>query len=313
MPIDPTAVAGRRIVAWFIDGIIFVVIFNVFGAIFKTRNNVVQRDFAGDENAAAEFCRTWQAAHSGMCLHNNGQVTAIQSWTGGIWIFLALVVVFIVYQGLLGASVGKLAMGLRIVTADGSLARIGPSAIRTVLWIIDALTCGLPIIGGIMILSAKGHRRVGDMAAGTYVVPHSQVGHPVILPGDPGWGTYGSGPFPGGPSTPGYGQAPGYPQTGYGQPGQPVVMPPGMPPATPGATPTDAPTPWAPTAPVPGQTPTPGPSGVQSGGGSMPSGDYEADVPIWDDARSAYIQYDSGRAAWLEYDDATKEWKPIST
>jgi hypothetical protein len=43
------------------------------------------------------------------------------------------------------------------------------------------------------------------------------------------------------------------------------------------------------------------------------TGDYEADVPSWDEARKTYIQYDSARQAWLEFDQASQQWKPIST
>lgn len=302
MPVDPTNVVGRRIAAWFIDGVVFVIIYNVLGAVFGSADNVTNRNFAGDTAAAQRFCDNWNATKDGFCFHNGGEVTAVTSWSGGIWIFLALVVIFIVYQGLLGASLGKLAMSLRIVKSDGSRAGVGSSAIRTVLWIVDAITCGLPIVGGILIFSTKGHRRVGDMAADTYIVHVSQVGQPVILPGDPGWGGYQSGPYQ--PVGPIYGQPFG---GGAQQPGQPVIGPPSGPttgpPSQPGAS-----TPWAPT------TPLDGPS-AGSSGWSAPSssGDYEADTPIWDDARRAYIQYDTARAAWLEFDDATKEWKPIST
>lgn len=56
--------------------------------------------------------------------------------------------------------------------------------------------------------------------------------------------------------------------------------------------------------------------GFPSPGGPVTSGDtsqFTADVPIWDEARRAYIQYDTERGAWLEYDQATAAWKPIST
>lgn len=290
MPQDPTQVTGKRVVAWFIDAIVFLVVYNLAGLLFGTAGKVTQRNFAGDADAAQRFCDAWTKTHNGFCLPSNGDVMAVESWTGSLWIFLALVVIFIVYQGLLGASLGKLAMGLRIVRADGSRAGIGPSAIRTLLWIIDAITCALPIVGGILIFATRGHRRVGDMAAGTYVVHHSQVGHPVILPGDPGWGTYAPGSF-------------GQPGP-YGRPGDPVAAP-WSPPA-----PTGAPTPWAPPVGGPGGPPTP--NGPGTAPPSPSSGTYEADVPIWDDARHAYIQYDSGRAEWLEFDDRSKEWKPIS-
>ncbi len=239
---------------------------------------------------------TGRPCTTGCASTSNGTASTISNYSNGIWLFLALVVVFIVYQGLLGASLGKLAMGLRIVKSDGSLAGIGPSAIRTVLWVVDAITCGLPVVGGILMLTTTGHRRVGDMGAGTYVVPQAQVGHPVILPGQPGWGTY---------------QQVGPPLGAYpmGQPGQPPMGPPA------------AQAPWAPTTPGgPQTTPPTTPGGPPTAPPMAPptapsagSADYEADKPIWDDARHAYIQYDSARGAWLEFDDRVQQWKPIST
>jgi uncharacterized RDD family membrane protein YckC len=301
LPVDPTDVAGKRIGAWFIDAVIYVVASNLLAVLLGVGPKINSQDF--DSSAAAErFCETWRSANNGVCSHAEGTATTITNIAPAIWLFVALVVVFIVYQGLLGASLGKLALGLRIVKADGSLAGVGASALRTVLWVVDAITCAAPIVGGILILTTKGHRRVGDMAAGTFVVPHTQVGHPVILPGQPGWGTYQPGPYqptpqPGAPGGPGgFGQP-----SGFGQPGAPAVGPSATPPA-----------PWAPTTPTPGEAPGstehPGPAAADA-----PGGGYEADKPIWDDARNAYIQYDSERSAWLEYDDVAKEWKPIST
>lgn len=286
MPVDPTDVAGKRIGAWVIDAAIYLVLSNVLAWMLGLAPTVETHEFGADsagQTQAAEFCDNWQEVNNGFCTHAEGTATVISDFMGSIWLFLILVVVFIVYQGLLGASLGKLAVGLRIVRPDGSLAGIGASAIRTLLWVVDAITCALPIVGGILILTTKGHRRIGDMAAQTYVVPSQYVGRPIILPGDPGWGTYQAAPPMTGPAP--YGQGPF-------APGPHAPGPSG---------------PWAP-------TPSPTGGSTVEGGADTGSGtDYEADKPIWDDARNAYIQYDSGRAEWLEYDDAAKTWKPIST
>ena len=47
---------------------------------------------------------------------------------------------------------------------------------------MDGFLCG-PLVGGITMLSSSGNRRVGDMAAKTFVVRASQVGHPVPVGG----------------------------------------------------------------------------------------------------------------------------------
>lgn len=60
--------------------------------------------------------------------------------------------------------------------------------------------------------------------------------------------------------------------------------------------------PWTPSTPV-------GPAS----GGMQDRSQFKADVPIWDEHRRAYIQYDTERAEWLEYDQAAAMWKPIST
>ena len=302
LPVDPTNVTGKRVGAWFIDAVIYLVLSNVLGALFGLSPKVDSRDFSGDALAAQHYCESWRVTHSGICSHSNGTVTSVTGYQSAIWLFLGLAIVFIVVQGLLGGSLGKLAVGLRIVKADGSLAGVGASAIRTVLWIVDAITCAMPVVGGILIMTTKGHRRVGDMAAGTYVVPQAYVGYPVIYPGQPGWGGYGSGPYqqPGHPG--GYGGPPaggfGAPPGGFGAPGSPLGGP---------STHAGGPAPWAPPPGSPGA-----PTSIPAAPPSPLGGDYEADVPMWDDARNAYIQYDSERSEWLEFDDRSKEWKPIS-
>ena len=157
---------------------------------------------------------------------------------------------------------------------------------RTIAWILDALTCGLPIIGGVAMVSTKGHRRLGDMIAGTYVVTKSSVGQPIT----------GAAPMPGAGAAPG----------AWGAPPAP-----GWPPAGPGASP--AGNPWNPSVSGPpvGGSPLGGSPAAESPF-SAPSGPPAGDGPTWDPARNAYIQYDRDRSAWLQWDDAQQSWVPIS-
>lgn len=311
--VDPTAVAGRRIGAWFIDAIIYVIVFWILLfalGIGPTATRVppdqVRSSLTGvpanhelTSDDVTNFCNDWNRDFGGwsdgLCLPNvagaeteRGSATIVEGFAGMGWLFLALVVAFIIAQGLLGGSLGKLIVGLRVVRADGSRAGIGASAIRTLLWIIDAITCGLPILGGILILTTNGHRRIGDMAAGTYVVPAAQVGHPVLLPGHPTTGNAAT--YPGGP----YGATTG----------------PGVPPPTP--SPPNGP--WVATGPDPtAGTPPSTPDHVDPTRADAGAAGYEADQPVWDDARHAYIQYDSERGEWLEFDESRQQWGPIST
>ena len=87
----------------------------------------------------------------------------------------------VVLPALTGASLGKRLFGLRVVTGDGRHARFGRSFVRYLLLPIDALCCG--IVGLVVANNSKGHRRIGDMAAGTFVVHRSWEGRLLHIPG----------------------------------------------------------------------------------------------------------------------------------
>lgn len=129
------------------------------------------------------------------------------------------VAVLVLWQGLSGRTVGKALAGLRTVDENGQGPGIGKALVRTLLWIVDSQPCGLPLVGLATGLTSTGHRRVGDMAAKTYVVRKTDAGRPVIVPG--ATPTYGVPAGYGAP--PGYGQQAGY-GAGYGQqaPGYPT-------------------------------------------------------------------------------------------
>ena len=290
---DPTSIVGKRIGAWVIDLIIFLAIVLAIGAAsggFKFDTYT-----APSSSAGTFYCDAWRDTHNGYCQNNNGDVTTFESSSAGNAVWLLHLIAYIVIQGIAGGSLGKLALGLRVVDSEGKQAGIGKSLIRTLLWVVDAITCGIPILGGILLLTTKGHRRVGDMAAGTFVVPKDQMGRPPMQLGTPqGYGAptaWGGGPgqpvgggwgAPAGPPAPGTWAPPG-----AGAPGAPVGGAPGASPFSPPTGPA-APTPTAPTAPTPG------------------------DGPQWDAARNAYIQYDRAQGAWVQFDDAAQEWRPIS-
>jgi hypothetical protein len=87
----------------------------------------------------------------------------------------------VVLTGLTGASIGKFVSGVRVVRPDGRVCGIGRAILRWLLWIVDAFPYFAPLVGFITALSSQGNRRVGDMAAGTYVVRSSAVGQPVAV------------------------------------------------------------------------------------------------------------------------------------
>ena len=76
---------------------------------------------------------------------------------------------YVVFEGTLGATPGKLVIGLRVVKTDGSKCGISSSIIRNLLRIVDALPF-LYLLGIILIVSSKHKQRLGDRLAGTMVV-----------------------------------------------------------------------------------------------------------------------------------------------
>jgi hypothetical protein len=173
-------------------------------------------------------------------------------------------------------------VGLRVIRQDGRKAGIGWAALRFVLLFVDSLCCFLP--GAILVFTTKGHRRLGDMAAGTFVVRKDQVGTPPQVPGV---------------TAPAYAaQVPGY---GY----QPQGGPGGWPSSP------SAPSGWsAPDAGASGSTWSP-PASTPGAGTAAPAARSGGEGPTWDAARNAYIQYDRDQAAWVQWDDGAGAWRPI--
>lgn len=106
----------------------------------------------------------------------NGFAALVYGVIGGVQIAN-----LVLLQGLTGASLGKLMTGLRVVRADGRRAGLGWALVRWLVLIVDGFCCYLP--GAVMIFATKGHRRLGDMAAGTFVVGRRDAGQPIAIPG----------------------------------------------------------------------------------------------------------------------------------
>lgn len=76
---------------------------------------------------------------------------------------------YIYLEGNYGQTIGKMALGIVVVTEDGGAIDYKPAAIRTVLRIIDVLPF-LYVIGLIAILLTDRKQRLGDIVADTVVV-----------------------------------------------------------------------------------------------------------------------------------------------
>ena len=87
--------------------------------------------------------------------------------SGGVTGLLTLAY-FIVLEATQGATLGKMALGLRVTRTDGSPISLGESIIRNLLRIIDGLLVYL--VGAIFVWTSPLKQRLGDRVAHTVVV-----------------------------------------------------------------------------------------------------------------------------------------------
>jgi uncharacterized RDD family membrane protein YckC len=294
---DPTAVAGRRFGAFVIDWIVLAAI--PLAIFFATANLTFYRSpstcaqvIATGEKSSSENCRNVDNVTI-----NSDEYSAMTYkpaaffLAGGVYLLYLILVEWVV-QAMTGATLGKAIFGIRTVDEQGQPPGLGKQFLRGLVWIVDSLCNAL--VAAILILTTKGHRRLGDMAAKTFVVRKDAKGSPIMVPGmapaavAAGAGGYGAGTYAATPPGPGY-SAPPAPGTGG-------ATPPTTPDPTVVATP---PVSDDQTVVSPDPTPTAPPTAPATDG------------PQWDAARGAYIQWDPAGNRWLTYDDAASQWKPI--
>lgn len=269
---DPTAVMGRRVGAYVIDSLLSIVVLVAILAL--TKDHV----YTGAPSRACEILRNSPGGFSGQCIELGSRV---YTWKGAGFAAaygltgLVSLANLVVLQGMTGASIGKMILGLRVVNAEGAACGVGRAFVR---WLILIVLDGACFLIGLLVAAfTHPHRRVGDMAAGTYVVELASVGRPIpgtqpapayayAQPGAPGgWSPPGAAPPP--PATPGWGSTPPPawgaptdtpPPPAWGTPAAPPAAPP--PPPSPTATPADGSmwsTPPAAPAPLGWDTPPP--------------------------------------------------------
>jgi uncharacterized RDD family membrane protein YckC len=88
---------------------------------------------------------------------------------GPAFVFFAIAIAYyIVMEKMWGATLGKKAMGLKVVKEDGAPLDWQASIVRNIMRIIDGFC--LYLVGAIAVWVSKKKQRLGDMAAHTLVV-----------------------------------------------------------------------------------------------------------------------------------------------
>ena len=182
---DSTAVLGRRYGAFFIDLAICIVAFIILFMAFATQRTVAETlalpgcHYAAN-SSSFDTNRQIECDNRAVFRVNDTVYEAEIGPTFGLFLLFTLLY-FALPEALAGASLGKLMTGIRVVRPDGGHIGIGRSLLRWLLWWVDG-PITLFLCGIITSSVSRGHRRLGDMAADSYVVGKADAGQPVALP-----------------------------------------------------------------------------------------------------------------------------------
>lgn len=280
---------GRRFLAWILDTILFLAAVLVSYAFLIEYTDV-------PPGLGSEACTMLQSVvgdEAENCVVVGERAFTLSASDANVQnvVSLGWFVFYVVVQGVTGGSPGKLLAGVRVVTADGELAGLGRSLGRTLLWAVDGAPWFVPLVGPIVALTSVGHRRIGDMAAGTYVVARSSVGTPVT-------GRLVSAAPPEGESN-------------WGRPPEPAppVAPSGWPVVEDPTVGTDAPVAGEPVDSAPASEPGDAPrSEAEPGPTSAPL----RPPPQWDAGRGTYLQFEPSDGSWLQWNADEQRWEPLA-
>ena len=132
-------VTGRRVLATIVDGVVIAVPVTLVAVLF------------GAASAAA------------------GQASASLSGLPALFSFVLAFGYYILMEGYLGQTLGKMLLGIKVVREDtGGVPGLKAAAIRTVLRIVDGFFSYL--VAFVAVLASRKNQRLGDMAAHTLVV-----------------------------------------------------------------------------------------------------------------------------------------------
>ena len=168
---------GRRYGAFFIDVAISIAVFTVVFFAFATQRSVPEtlrlpECHLGSNSTDNVECDNRVIVQLGDTVYEADALPTI-----GIDVVFTLLY-FGILEGVAGATLGKRATGLRVVKDDGSLQGVAKSLLRWLVFAVDG-PLSLFLCGIITTSTSRGHKRLGDMAAGTYVVAKESVGRPV--------------------------------------------------------------------------------------------------------------------------------------
>jgi uncharacterized RDD family membrane protein YckC len=176
---DATGVLGRRYGAFLIDAAISLI---VFGAIFFATASTHTRA----EMLREPGCHLSANDSAQVECDNRAVVTVndtVYEAEGGVYLLASIVftlLYFALMEGLTGATLGKHMTGLRVVTPEGAKPGLGRALVRWAVFAIDG-PLSLFLCGIITSSVSAGHRRLGDMAASTFVVGKADAGRPVTV------------------------------------------------------------------------------------------------------------------------------------
>ena len=85
---------------------------------------------------------------------------------------------FVAMEWLLGGTVGKLLLGIRVTRLDGQAASLPSVIVRNLLRIVDSFPYLIPYLVAFVVMGRNdGRRRLGDIVAGTAVVPKAEAAY----------------------------------------------------------------------------------------------------------------------------------------
>lgn len=228
---DPTAVLIRRYLAYLVDALLLAAL--AIGVLWATAESDtldgLNRELEAEGDAPLEASNlerfkdmdgTWVIFAEDAPVVGDDRIVLVEQSDRQRVVLAYLagwVLLYVGLQGFTGATVGKAAAGIRALKRDGSPPGIVRALGRSILLPIDAIpSLFIPVVGPVvaLITAKKGHKRLGDLVGGTYVVDKDARGAAIRLPGDQPAGEAGSMPLfaEGGPPPQAEPQQPQQPQ-----------------------------------------------------------------------------------------------------